>query len=1078
MKHHTHQSLAWILTGLLSLGFAQWGCTPKVNYPVQNETSQPQENGDNSQEQNQTPAVPQNTAATDSMAPAFISEELQNKEEQEVAPFIETYSVDAHVSGTMVQVVTEMTIRNPNRRPFSGTLEFPIPDGAILNGYAIDIDSLDIHHQMVDAVVADKHIAREAFEAEVKRGVDPGLLEAVRGNTFRTRIYPIMGHGYRRIRMTYTMPLTVDTNGAAALSLPMIKSELRERKIHITVDMPEHLKPILSGLGDTQFEDAQSVWVLDKTDHLITPQEDLLISMPVLPDVITTTESDAKYPDEKYFRIDIKTGNTSGATKPEDMSNLRLIWDASMSRKPDDIQLARKVLAQIPQNGNYELHVLRNLLEQPRVFHTRDELLHYIDQIQYDGGTNFTELLELAKTSFAGKTLFFTDGIDTYFGDVPEFGPHSAAVISGQMYDINVLKHACGGQALNLKTLTPDEVYQSIVKPLPRIASVKGTQISEVQGIGNPAVGRATVIGKWNGKEDTVKITLSDGRKFSVNIDSKNIQSSRMIATSWAASKVQELAPFPEANRDELLALGKKYNMVSPITSMIVFESYDQWVRYDIEPPESLTEIHKKWIEQHNQKLERIAKDKAAAEEKHQAWIKDIQELWQKRIEWWEYPKPQKIKRKYYCPNNDMQKCKETVSSELGWHYTVAFTPPKGWKCNEANHCTTEQPSIGYGFGGGGFGAGGGGAGLGSIGRPNSTSGQITQDFDIVEAKIEIKEWDPNTPYLKKLKEIRKNGGDNEALYAEYLRQRQEYETNSAFYFDVANYFFQENIRDYAIRILSNLTELRIDDPALLRVLAWRLRDADALDDAILMARKCIELSPNDNHLWHELALLLELRAKKNSNPDDAQESLECYKKAAFELHSSWYGHSNRSIALVSIEEFNVLAGWIERQNWPNKKPIIPDIDKQFKKLLDTDLRIIMSWDIDNTDIDLHITEPTTEIIYYGHKRSVEGGLLSADITDGFGPEEYLIKKALKGKYKISTNYYASHEENLIGAVTITTTVFKNWGRPNQSQQSIVYRLETPDHNRSNLEQQAQCDDNDDNCSEDSTIRIGTITVE
>ena len=53
MKHHTHQSLAWILTGLLSFGFAQWGCTPKVNYPVQNETSQPQENGDNPQEQNQ-----------------------------------------------------------------------------------------------------------------------------------------------------------------------------------------------------------------------------------------------------------------------------------------------------------------------------------------------------------------------------------------------------------------------------------------------------------------------------------------------------------------------------------------------------------------------------------------------------------------------------------------------------------------------------------------------------------------------------------------------------------------------------------------------------------------------------------------------------------------------------------------------------------------------------------------------------------------------------------------------------------------------------------------------------------------
>jgi tetratricopeptide (TPR) repeat protein len=351
-----------------------------------------------------------------------------------------------------------------------------------------------------------------------------------------------------------------------------------------------------------------------------------------------------------------------------------------------------------------------------------------------------------------------------------------------------------------------------------------------------------------------------------------------------------------------------------------------------------------------------------------------------------------------------------------------------------------------------------------------------SEKFEVVEASIELKDWDPNTPYLKVLKELRSKGADDEALYAEYLHQRQEYEMSTAFYFDVSNYFYQENMQKYAARILSNLTEFKLDNTDLLRVLAWRLRDMKDLDDAILIARKNIKLRPSHNHLWHELALLLEMRARQNMNAVDAHEALECYKKAAFELYENWYARSERAVALVSIEEFNALASWIERQNWPNKKPVIPAIDQNFKKLLDTDLRIIMSWDSDNTDIDLHITEPTTEKIYYSHKRSVEGGLLSADITRGFGPEEYLMKEAPKGEYKISTNYYASHEQNLIGAVTITTTVFKNWGRPNQSQQSIVYRLENPDHNRSDTND--DCDDDDDNCSEDSTIRIGTITVE
>ena len=108
MKHTMHKSLLLVLIGLLYLGITQWGCTQKVNYPVQNGTSQQDENN-----QNEATQIPQEPIIPESLPPSFVSEELQNKEEQEVAPFIETYSVDAHVSGTIVQVVTELTIRNP-----------------------------------------------------------------------------------------------------------------------------------------------------------------------------------------------------------------------------------------------------------------------------------------------------------------------------------------------------------------------------------------------------------------------------------------------------------------------------------------------------------------------------------------------------------------------------------------------------------------------------------------------------------------------------------------------------------------------------------------------------------------------------------------------------------------------------------------------------------------------------------------------------------------------------------------------------------------------------------------------------
>jgi hypothetical protein len=37
-------------------------------------------------------------------------------------------------------------------------------------------------------------------------------------------------------------------------------------------------------------------------------------------------------------------------------------------------------------------------------------------------------------------------------------------------------------------------------------------------------------------------------------------------------------------------------------------------------------------------------------------------------------------------------------------------------------------------------------------------------------------------------------------------------------------------------------------------------------------------------------------------------------------------------------------------------------VDERLKKLLDLDLRIVMTWDADMTDIDIHVTEPSGEL--------------------------------------------------------------------------------------------------------------------
>jgi uncharacterized protein YfaP (DUF2135 family) len=100
-----------------------------------------------------------------------------------------------------------------------------------------------------------------------------------------------------------------------------------------------------------------------------------------------------------------------------------------------------------------------------------------------------------------------------------------------------------------------------------------------------------------------------------------------------------------------------------------------------------------------------------------------------------------------------------------------------------------------------------------------------------------------------------------------------------------------------------------------------------------------------------------------------------------------------------------------------------------------------MTWDTDNTDIDLHVTEPTGETCLYSHNRTTIGGALSKDFTQGYGPEEYMLKKLMPGEYKIQAHFYGSRDQKLIGPTTVQATIITHFGRADEKRQSITLRL-------------------------------------
>ena len=116
-------------------------------------------------------------------------------------------------------------------------------------------------------------------------------------------------------------------------------------------------------------------------------------------------------------------------------------------------------------------------------------------------------------------------------------------------------------------------------------------------------------------------------------------------------------------------------------------------------------------------------------------------------------------------------------------------------------------------------------------------------------------------------------------------------------------------------------------------------------------------------------------------------------------------------------------------------------LDARLIQLLDVNIRIVMTWHADNTDINLWVTEPSGEKAFYAHNRTTTGGLVERDFTGGYGPEEYMVRRAMHGMYKIQSDYFGSRATQLLGPITVQVNVFTNYGRPNQQHKSLTVRL-------------------------------------
>ena len=162
------------------------------------------------------------------------------------------------------------------------------------------------------------------------------------------------------------------------------------------------------------------------------------------------------------------------------------------------------------------------------------------------------------------------------------------------------------------------------------------------------------------------------------------------------------------------------------------------------------------------------------------------------------------------------------------------------------------------------------------------------------------------------------------------------------------------------------------------------------------------------------------------------------YQKAIESLYNvitkSWDGRFTNIEQIALVEMNNIISR--------HKSKLHTEfIDQEFIKDFPLDIRVILNWDSDNCDMDLWVTDPNGEKCFYSHNRTKIGGRMSNDFTQGYGPEEFMLKNAISGKYKIQANYYGTRSQKILAPVTLKMQFFTGYGREEQKLKEVTLRL-------------------------------------
>lgn len=1083
---------------------------------------------------------------------------VTNENGQQTPLRITSMKATTDIRGTLATTTLEIVVYNPNQRTLEGQFSFPVSDGQTVSRFALDLNG-----KLRDAVVVDKSKARATFEAIERRGVDPALLEWTRDNAFRTRIYPIMPRATRRILIAYEQDLTQGEDGLQ-YTLPIAVDDTVSTFTWDVTVAAFGAKPQLSGnsTDSTSFSNRGRTFTSSVARTNFVIDQPFVIDVPVVPAAHVVTVNEHR--GDTYASVVVASPRAAEESTERPLPRKIVIaWDASLSgaRRNHEKEL-QFFDAYFTKNSNVEvqLHVFAHEVISDQRFVVRDgkwsDLRKTLSTMTYDGAT---QLGAVNLSAFRTDLVFLvSDGVSTFGGHQPTIGTTPViGLITSAFADIDLLRVLCestGGDVYDLRVTSINDAMRSVFTTRLMLESVKVVSGSMTpiypQGMVEARLCN-TIVGTLQSPTADLELVYSlNGvivEKKTVVVNTMEHKADGLTAArQWAQQELKTMAGDRRARAQDITQLGMRFGIVTPGTSLLVLETLNDYVQYDIEPPATEPELLAQWTEQKKNN----PSVKVQSAEARQAYLESLVSSWKA----W-YRKPLAEQRspdtvvsvvpaipqvqttapiaglgtiqgiakdtggrpvpgatirvlgttkggtskmngmflvKNITPGTHVVRATaigyDTIQQNVGViaddtldvsfvfklgkirmkHIDVSadremlraadIGTSRSIKGSDVTRVARDNTASDNNFIVRGsretvgqvlveglavsdqFTGGLGNSGVSvspSMPSPHAAQPQDADNRTLFGIQADISRDDVGRVREDAMARTKKavlvsrdvwtnalQSCSKDTVYSWYLRQRAEYGRNVGFYLDVSDALREKGLNVLSLRVLTNLAELEGENHQMLRILARRLLQLGKADYAVDVFTDVRDIRDEEPQSYRDLALALDAAGKHQQAVD------MLYRMAT----RSW---DNRfpEVELIALNEMNHIIG---------KNPSTIDVSRipaSLRYSVASDIRVVMDWDSDNCDIDLWILDPNNEKCYYGHRFTGAGGRLSADLTGGYGPEEFTQKKASKGTFSIQANYFGDRQQRLAGPTTIQVTVFRNYGMASEQKTSTTVRL-------------------------------------